>query len=303
MLGKSVSSKLIDPDALYGISEKLDGVPATISWDESGMNVKAVSRQDKPILSINHILKQMQQLLDISDDTEISGELYIKGKPFKDIGGLVRKQETNENTEQLEFWIFPEFADKLDLDDLHDGADRRYPHINIIPQDTMTGNHIICQIKDGKWKPSQHFHDFYENERINSENDPFFEGYIARKVGTPWLKGKRSNDYLKLIEDPTLDLKVIGFNEAEDKEGKALGRVGSFICEWGKGETCNVGAGKLSHSEAKFIWNRHIEQPQLLDYSDLIIEVKYKRDPSYTVPRQPTFQSWRDDKDEYDLEM
>lgn len=304
MLAQNKAKKHIDPEAIYHVSEKLDGVPVLIKYAEDDLTLTATSRQGKPILSIDHILKQLHEHARLGYTDELVGELWIKDAPFKDIGGLVRKQETNEDTRKLELYIFPDFFDTIGgavfWDDWDDWECMQ--NINFILGEKIKGEILLEHFIDDKWKPMNEFMDYMKDKMFNKPSSLYFEGFIARKMYTEWIAGKRSNDFLKLIEDPTLDLKVIQVFPAwkPKVDGEAQDfyeRVGSFECMWGDGETCKVGAGKLTHKEAEDLWKYKEEQ------IGRIIEVKYKRDPSYHVPRQPTFQHFRDDKDEYDLEM
>ena len=301
MLAQSKAKKNIDPEAVYHVSEKLDGVPVLIKYAEDDLTLTATSRQGKPILSIDHILKQLHEHACLGSTDELVGELWIKDTPFKDIGGLVRKQETNDNTRKIQLYIFPEFANTIDAEIYFDDCDRM-PNIHFITGERIQGKNILEHFEGDKWLPFSQFYDYMEGDMINKPSSPYFEGFIARRIGTYWEAGKRSNDFLKLIGDPTLDLKVTQvFPAWKPKVGDDVQdfyeRVGSFECMWGNGETCKVGAGKLTHKEAEDLWQYKEDQ------IGRIIEVKYKRDPSYSVPRQPTFQHFRDDKDEYDLEM
>jgi hypothetical protein len=245
---------LIDKNAIYQVSEKLDGVPVCI---RDGV---ALSRQGKPILSIQHIINELP------NEGEFVGELYIKDKPFEYISGKVRQHTP---CEELTLYLFPEF-------DMPQGE---YLYVEQLPYQLFTGGDLRCLRK----------YSFISKTIPTICSKP--EGFIARRVNTPWVVGKRSKDYLKLLDHPTLDLKVVAFQEAIDKEGNPTGRVGKFVCLWHTG-TCNVSAGKLTHEMSREIFSNQE------DYVGKIIQVKYK--PStYSVPRQPTFQHFREDKLEY----
>lgn len=290
MLAKVAKRKLIDPEAMYEISEKLDGQPVYIPADFS----KALSRQGKEVTSIEHILEEFRGCCEIVEDKlhsvdGVVGELYIKGEGSAEISGHVRK---NAPCERLCLYLFPEFVGDYD-----DGFS-----IKDLKAVRVTGARLLELLdEDDTIRIGRSFHDEVYTCRVNSHESPFFEGYIARKVDTPWISGKRSNDYLKLIEEPTMDMKVVGFEEAHSKAKEPLGRVGAFIVEWvdedGTKTTTKVSKGKLTNGEATVWWYDWKEGNLTLE--NTIIEVKYKRDAKYTVPRQPTFQRFRDDKTTY----
>ena len=291
MLGKTAKPKLIDTASWYTVSEKLDGQPVRIKWNRDTRKLEAVTRQDKPVTSIDHILDSLyNQVSDISGDIggypEIAGELYIPGLGSAEISGKARKHETCPD---LKLYMFPEFQDGLCPTE----------HVRFIPYVSVSGGMLSEELFNihGEISVSQWLHDSLSPFTINKHTSEAFEGYIARLVGDEWTHGKRSNNYLKIIEDPTIDLRVVGFEEAVSKEGAPLGRVGAFVCEW-KGETCKVGAGKLSHAEASALLQQFVGDG-ISSCAPLIIEVKYKQDAKYTSPRQPTFQRFRYDKSEY----
>lgn len=289
MLAKMGSPKLIDPEGYYKISEKLDGQPVKIIRVDGVL--EAYSRQGKRVYSIQHILDELDTLeLILADGQYLCGELFNKDMGSAEISGLVRK---NEPALCLSFYIFTDFKEPL-RDKLVRGRNVHY-----LKYWYMKGSWLLELYNGDAFKGSDilklNITNIFGDEGLIS-TDMNFEGFIARKDTTPWLEGKRSNDYLKLLEEPTLDMKVIGFEEAVSKDKEPLGRVGAFIVKW-DGGTCKVGAGKLTHNEAKQFWQGYQEGAVLFD--NMIIEVKYKQDNKYTSPRQPTFQRFREDKTEY----
>lgn len=281
MLAKPFKDKLVDKDAKYMISEKLDGVPVCIK--HNGTEWEALSRQGKPITSIPHILKDVEAT--VSPREEVIGELYIIGEPFAKISGAVRKQEPNE---AINLYLFPRdvpFDGAAILCEMSD-------YVHRLNHFCVSGVEL-AQAKDAVSSMFQHARDMQCT--LNDIDSPYFEGLIAMKCGAGWQAGKRSNGYLKLLNEPTLDLLVVSLEEAHSKDGVALGRVGAFVCTWNTG-ACRVGAGKLSHAQAEALWSDRANW--LRGYK--IIEAKYKADPTYDKPRQPTFQRFRSDKDTWE---
>ena len=285
MLAKVMTEKLIDAKALYSISEKLDGQPVCITNNKGVLT--AVSRQDKAVTSINHILTELQEYL--PEGRTIVGEVYVVGKGSAEISGLVRRDEPCVD---LKLHLFPEFTSEL-VEGYYE-----LEHTVVIPHMYIFGDTLLTQFKDGSICVGLGFQETLDKVCLNHYTDDAFEGYIARKDETKWSAGKRSNNYLKIIQDPTMDMLVLDVEEAVSKSGEPLGRVGAFIVKWGDGTT-KVGAGKLSHKEATQLWNDY----KLYGMVPMIIEVKYKKDAKYTAPRQPTFQRFRYDKDTYETEF
>lgn len=300
MLAKPFKDKLVDKDAKYMISEKLDGVPVCIK--HNGTEWEALSRQGKPITSIPHILKDVEAT--VSPREEVIGELYMIGEPFAKISGAVRKQEPNE---AINLYLFPRdipFDGAAILCDMSDYV-HRLNHFYVSGVE-------LAQAKDAVSIMFQHAR--YMQCTLNDIDSPYFEGLIAMKCGAGWQAGKRSNGYLKLLNEPTLDLLVVSLEEATTTKdtydtdelsptfgevilpkGTPLGRVGAFVCTWNTG-ACRVGAGKLSHAQAEALWSDRANWLR----GRKIIEAKYKADPTYDKPRQPTFQRFRSDKDTWE---
>lgn len=116
------------------------------------------------------------------------------------------------------------------------------------------------------------------------------EGWIIRNRDAHFKPGTRHWDYQKVVKEPMIDLRVVGFEEGV---GKNAGGVGKVLVQY-KDIVVGVGAGKMSYKDRQYIWdNRAL-------YVGCICQVKYKPDDSYTALRQPTFQCWRHDKKEPD---
>ncbi len=254
------------------VSEKLDGVPVVVGFFDG--KVRAISRQGNEITSVSHILKEIEHLVKARPEMEWVGELYIPYTPFKDISGKVRKQ--NVTSEDLELHLF-------------DCFDRRD---ELMKYSTRLG--LLKNLKSTFLKPTSkikiittHYcEDVYEIMNTYTMYTAS-EGIMIRSAEGIYEKGKRSWDMMKLKPEPTVDLVVVGVNQAVDKYGKLKGMIGSFICNY-KGKYINVGAGKLTRDERIQAW---AEQP-----IGKVIEVKYMPDDSYESLRQPVFMRWREDK-------
>lgn len=254
------------------VSQKLDGVPV-IFWLENG-ELKHATRQGKQLESIPHIIKNVKELVDTSNLTEgfvCCGELYIKDMPFKDISGKVRKQLPCKD---LKLYIF-ELSKEINF----------LQYIATVSS-LWDMPCYINQIRQEKVNNQEELQSHLDMLNVTDED---WEGLIIRSG--EYEHGKRSWNSMKYKIEPTADLKVVGIEEAISKEGEPLGRVGAFLCEY-KDSIIKVGSGKLSHAESKILWDE-----ELLQYGR-IIEVKYMKDDSYEALRQPTFQCFRDDKDE-----
>ena len=251
-------SKKYNPDKLQlpcYASEKLDGVPVVIGVFNGSL--KAMSRQGNEITSIYHILEELGPIVMARPEVEYHGELYIRGKDFKDISGLVRRHR--EQCEELTFNMFDCFV--------RDEPDMTYG----------TRLALLKNLKSQYLRPtysSKVITTYYcetleELTGIASGFAMYAEGTMVRSKSGTFRHGKRSWDMMKIKVEPTMDLKVVGLIEAMDKHKKPTGRLGSFECMY-KGKKIKIGAGCMKHNERMAVWISNHD-----NYIGKIIEVKY----------------------------
>lgn len=274
------------------LSEKLDGVPAKFFRDASG-KVVAMTRQGELLTSVEHICKELSDFKLLEESNAIVGELWVRGRPFKETSGKVRAGEVCTD---LILHIYDEFfCDRAGLpNDPRTFRDRwRHlrgkfqlnslgmpPHVYMIRQTLCENSGTLS----------------YERGRIMAGQGD--RAYKPEGVMIRMLDGKdsyysltgRSWGMMRIVEKPTIDLLVVEVVEAKDKNGNPKGMVGSFMCKYHDIDI-KVGAGKATHNERKKWWQR----PELI--LGTIIQVQYKPDDSYSKLRQPTFQRIRYDKD------
>jgi ATP-dependent DNA ligase len=135
------------------------------------------------------------------------------------------------------------------------------------------------------------------------EKFPKAEGAVLHAYGKQWNPGKRCWGTQKLKGEPTIDLRVVGFEEAVSEAGEPKGMVGRINVELARAdgtvEIVGVGPGKLTHEERFHLWRTR--NSTKVEDMNLIAEIKYMPDATYGKLRQPTFQQWRPDKTEADV--
>lgn len=274
------------------ISEKLDGVPAKFFRDAFG-KVVAMTRQGELLTSVEHICKELSDFKLLDENSAIVGELWVRGRPFKETGGKVRAEEVCTD---LKLHIYDEFfCDREGLPNdprtfrerwRHLRGKFQYNTLGMPPHVYMT-KQMLCENIDAL---------NYAMKRIMAgPSDSAYkpEGVMIRMLdgdASYYSLAGRSWGMMRLVEKPTLDLLVVDVVEAKDKNGNPKGMVGSFMCKYHDIDI-KVGAGKATHNERKKWWQR----PELI--LGTIIQVQYKPDDSYSKLRQPTFQRVRTDKD------
>ena len=282
-LSKPLNLKAYAPGEIILASEKYDGVPIRV--DVLNGKAHAVTRQAKPVTSCDHLV---EACWDMGPGTYVM-EVQLPGRPFKESSGAVRRNEPNTQLVGRVFDFLPPNGYELDLDQRLAELRRRYsdnPSPFVWPaRQTLVAKAQLEQARDLVSFLCAH---------CDIDNHPLLEGFILRSADERWSPGKRVPTYQKVLDEPTLDLKIVGFTEAHSAAGKRLRMVGGLIANY-KAGTVGVGPGKLTHRERKALWEDFWAGANVLPR---IAQVKVKKDASYDGLRQPTFQHWRDDKTE-----
>ena len=298
------------------LSHKIDGVPVRIDIEENG-DFMVRSRQAKFVHSVYNLVREFVDefrgnagLGYFDGPCTLIGEVYQHGDPhadFKDTSGIVRRQD--DQSHRLALGLFEMFTPALQ----EVGFERRYEallgigglhlQVGVVPQQRVE---TLSQLE-------HHFEDF-------CNQFPKAEGMVARNWDDPFLPGKRSWGYQKLLREPTIDLRIVGVEEAIDQNGNPKGMAGRLVASY-KGNSIGIGPGRLTHDERRELWEQYKEAAEccccgdpveghsydsghspvsMADYCGFpcrLAQIKYKTDDSYDALRQPTFQFWRDDKE------
>lgn len=275
------------------LSQKLDGVPIRIDADFSdGVSYVARTRQGELAPSVdaqvNNFLSLIHQsgVIANGQHTFIAEVTHKHFRDFKDVSGVVRRQTQQEDL----------------ILNVFDYANWQTPDADFVER-YIVATHIF-----------QHFHaDFVKlipqygvNEDTFStvkehllDRWPNAEGLVYRSFKGKFEANKRRWNYMKILNEPTIDLRIVGFEEAvEGKTRRGKGMVGRLIADY-HGTEVGIGPGKLTHKERVSLWKDWTDPTSDRDYTR-IAQIKYKKDDSYAALRQPTFQYWRDDKDTTD---
>lgn len=304
MLAKGYEpNKLVFP---VMVSEKLDGVPAKIHitimedvFPPSSLVSKRIlwtvqTRQAKPYVSIHNQVEAFAEHL--KDRGCLGTFVFIaevthqdRTMPFKDVSGHCRRQKQNDD---LRLNIFDYYRPTLQVPDRLPFGKRI-----LLAQMLVRGMFWCKMVPQILCKDSIEL--AHALTAIKRPQDGFIpEGAIIRNCKDIWEEGKRSWGYQKVVDDPTTEVSIVGFDEAISKEGDGstgiIGRIHAIY----NGQAIGISPGKLSHDERRALW-KDTNTRDLLDAGELVLwaTVKYKRDPSYEALRQPTFQHWRPDYD------
>ena len=273
------------------LSHKIDGVPVRIDIDADG-NHTSRTRQGKDVPSVRRLVQKFADefrgnaaLGYFDTPCTLIGEVHQQGDPyadFKDTSGIVRRQD--DQSHRLALGLFEMFTPALQ----EVGFERRYEAMLEL-NDLHSRVHVLRQQRvENLSQLEHHFEDF-------CNQFPKAEGMVARNWDDPFMPGKRSWGYQKLLREPTIDLRIIGVEEAIDKDGNPKGMAGGLIASY-KGAEIGIGPGRLAHEERRELWHGWTTR-LTRTWPNRIAQIKYKADDSYDALRQPTFQFWRDDKE------
>jgi ATP-dependent DNA ligase len=278
------------------LQPKIDGVPVRV-FKSIDNKMTALTRQGERVTSIPHILQFASTLLQPGESMVM--ELHIAGKPFKEISGRARRILA---CPELVGWVFDfdEYGDFLNTY-LHRYwmIKKRIEQAAVFAQCTLED---LCI----RIMPVVNVHTQEEAEAVHDSfmlNNPDAEGNVLHSWYKVFQPGKRCWGTQRMKPVPTIDLMVVGFEEAYSADGAPLGMVGRINAELttlvptptgmqNKAEVIGIGPGALNHTERKNLW-RMWKKGQ---FTPRIAEIRYMRDESYDALRQPTFKQWRDDK-------
>ena len=284
------------------VSEKIDGVPLAFrfshskhfGWMPGGL---PTTRPGKTAVSATPLHANIARVLERVPDLQKYGVVELIGETthpdypeFKDVSGIVRRQEPCSEL------VFNGFD--LIVKDKHGTVipfEERYALLEQVGIAAATFGdawparsvNVISQ-----WLSHDAEDVRLAMSAINIESKAVrLEGYVFRDPKDSHVPGARNSGYMKLVVRPTLDLLVVGFDEATDaKTGEPKGMVGRVNVIY-KGKLEGVGPGKLTHKERTALWQQYGSATV-----NRVAEVSYKHDPSYNGIREGTFQHWRDDK-------
>jgi ATP-dependent DNA ligase len=227
-------------------------------------------------------------------------ELHIAGKPFKEISGYVRRKNTA--CPDLVGWVF-------DFDEPRHHLNTYFHRYGLIKRRIeQAARFAQCTTEDLciRMIPSVDVHTQEDAEAAHAAfmlNNPDAEGSVLHSWYKVFQPGKRCWGTQRMKPIPTIDLLVVGFEEAHSANGEPLGMVGRINAEIttlvstptgmrDQVDVIGIGPGALNHTERKNLW-RMWKKGQ---FTPRIAEIRYMRDDSYDALRQPTFKQWRDDK-------
>lgn len=321
-LAKSYDPKKMEFPAFASL--KIDGSAVrfdVVKFSNGDLYVDLKSRQDKPVVAcetvVDEWVRKNQGKFVRGFKYTFVGELYDTGnllgtastqthskKRKEDQGTLVSIALYDYVCENLQSGGVPALKSSWVVRKEMLGFFATTSNVTVLPQTPVANDQEVQEFK----------------ARLAAKYNNRHEGIVIRSAADEWRLEGRSWGYGRIVNEPTLDVRIVGFTQGMDKDGLHKQTLGSLITQdTTTGEFIGVGPGKMKHADRDALWEKVLAAHAKDEFKFIkvqvsgkwtwvyfmklevdIAEVKHKPDPNYTL-RQPTFQRWREDKTESDI--
>lgn len=192
------------------IQRKLDGVRCIAI--RHPRRVELLSRMGKPITTMGHIEKQLEQAMEPGEIWD--GELYLHGTPFQTLSSWIKRKQ--EHSLYVQYHVY-DVIDTGNFTDRYDDID------NVIHVEDHSHIKTLSWQKVVSHDEIKKCHDVYVQEG--------YEGAILRHNGCPYKAGYRSRDLLKVKVFLDDEFEIVG---AKQGVGKFKG-LAIFTCKTKEG--------------------------------------------------------------------
>lgn len=240
------------------IQPKLDGMRCL------SINKRLISRKNKPIYTMKHVLKEVENLGLILD-----GELYEHGLSFQDNMKLIKKYVPNES-ERIIYHVYDiilrgkSFKERYkELKELFTNND--FKHLELVPT-------YLCNNKE-------------EIEKHHSEFiGQGYEGSIVRWGEQEYDINKRSSYLLKLKDFIDEACEIVDVIPSEKRQDQGI-----FVCKLSDGRTFGTGMRFSFEEREEILKNKQ-------DYIGKTAEIRFFEYTDDGIPRFPVCVGLRIDK-------
>lgn len=243
------------------VQYKLDGHRCIAIFDSQG-KVTLWTRTRKPITSVPHIIKQLENMR--LKDMILDGELYNHGMSFEQITSGAKKY-SKELSEELKYYIYdiitPDHFPRRDtilneLDSIYEN-----PNIYFVPSIRRDTEEEI-----------------YESHTRAVEDG--FEGVMVRTLDRGY-EHKRSTQLLKVKSFKDAEFPIVGIKEGDD-------RTVIFMCQIGVNKIFGATMSGDKEENQKYLKDQTL-------WADKLLTVKYFRESEEGIPIFPVGLRIRED--------
>lgn len=200
------------------VQPKLDGCRLVTTTE------KFMSRNGKEWNTLSHLEDETRVMLDrgssLGFDVILDGELYLHNKSFQNIISAIKRDETNAESENIEYWVYDIFVK------------------NVPEMPFSNRKELLVALFKGQNKvknvPTYVANNKEEVEKLYKTFVEFgFEGAMIRNSNSVYRPDKRSEDLLKFKRFFDEEFEIV--SHEEDKNGHAV-----FYCVTEKGALFKV---------------------------------------------------------------
>lgn len=290
--------KKADPDRLAAFTStyveyKLDGIRVIAHVDLPNKKVSFTSRGGNEFPSIQHLAEPVMAFAEYlygSDACLVLDGEVISGS-FNDTVSQVRKLK--KSATDAVYHIFDHLTkEEWDAGRSRDYLDMRRHHLEEaylnyrlhVSKDVVQYKDYITLTHCGKDITENGIDSMYEHSiKVG------LEGLIIKNPKSLYICNKRSNHWLKMKAEDTLDLPIIAVLRGGGKYGHCMG---ALVVLHNNIEV-NVGTG-FDDKDREAIWQVYNSNPE--DIIGRLIEVRYQYETEGGSLRHPSFVRFRDDK-------
>ncbi|OQS44843.1 ATP-dependent DNA ligase [Chromobacterium haemolyticum] len=273
---RSAVEKIIREKGRVRVDAKIDGIRCVVIRDVDGV-YHAISRKGILIKSLAKIVDDTFQRLYIPDGLCVDCEVVIRGLPFEELSGTIRRDELIPNELISSVMFYPiAMVGKAAMAGL--AAIEAEPSLDAFKITALLFSRHIAHIP---FTYAYHIDDVFN--AYNTFRSLGYEGAMVKDVSDIYKNGKKVG-WWKIKPSETVDGVIVG---VEEGEGKYLGSLGAFKVRLEDGRFTSIGSG-ISDEDRVAAW----ANPEM--FIGRYVEIKFMEKTLAGNPRHPVLKAFRD---------
>jgi DNA ligase-1 len=232
-----------NPDAVYDLQPKLDGVRAMYNYEKG-----FITRMGKKITSVPHLENH-----NISARTWLDGELYTRKMTFEELSGCVRRSTPSENCKVLHFHVFDCYL----LDNPDATWRERLKYLETLQW--VNGFELVPTLRN--------VHGTKVDPMVDEYMKYGYEGVIARNPDGVYCLNERSASLIKHKRFQDQEYLIVG---AQEGKGRDVGTI-IWECTTQEGDrfTVRPEGTQEYRRELWANWKEHVGKKLTVRYQEL----------------------------------